>query len=114
MSNISNKGTVTRWRRFLGDTDSISVQLGGITSITQGATVTARAARKGVATDLPATVIDAEDRIISITLTTWLADPTTVVGIYQLAVTLEDITWPEFGEAQIEVASIPASPVPTP
>jgi hypothetical protein len=103
----SSKGTVTRWRRYLGDTDSIQLQLNGIDSIMQGAQATAKVVRNGAATSLPASVIDSVNKIVSVTLTTWLADPGTATGVYTLRVTLDDVTWPEVGEAQIEVASVP-------
>lgn len=103
----SSKGTVTRWRRYLGDTDSIRLQLGGIDSILPGAQASAKVVRNGVATALPASVIDEANKIVAVTLTTWLADPATVTGTYALRIVLDDITWPEEGEALIEVSSVP-------
>lgn len=104
--------TVTKWKFEVGDTASILVQLNGIDAILPGATITAHVVRGTTSADVPASIISEPDRVASLTLTTWLNAATP--GTYKLRVVLNDLTWPEEGEAEILVlpSSAPAPPGP--
>lgn len=96
---------VTKWKRFVGDTDDIVLQLSGLDEILGGAAVSAVVIRDGVSTALPASVTDAVNFIITIPCTTWLS--TAAVGTYELRVVLDDVTWPERGRCEVVVAATP-------
>lgn len=97
--------TVTRWRRFVDDTDQLVVELTGIDSILPGATVSAKVIRNGVSVALPASVTDMANRVVTIALSTWL--DTATPGIYSLRIKMDGTTWPDQGEAEIEVVANP-------
>ena len=96
---------VTRWIRYLGDSDQIEIRLGGLTEILPGATVSAKVVdTNDVTTAIAgASVSDLDNFIVTVPLTAWLTDNATQAGRYRLLVTLNDVTWPEFGAAEIEV-----------
>jgi hypothetical protein len=95
-------GTVARWVRYVGDTDTITVRLGGVDSLQPGAVVTASVMVAGLPVALsPASVTNGPEREVTIELTTWLADA--VPGVYEIRISIDDKTWPDFGKAEIEV-----------
>ena len=105
-----SNGTVTKWRRYVGDIDQITMAMGGLSSLLPGAVVTPVVIRRGVATAIVgASVTDAPNFEVTIPLTTWLIDATP--GTYELQVGLDDTTWPDHGRAEITVLP---SVVPTP
>lgn len=106
-----NKGTVTKWRRYVGDTDQIELSLGGIADpILPGATVSAVAIRKGVSVTIAgASVTDLANFVVAVPMTTWLA--TASPGVHELRIILDGTTWPDQGRAEVTVV---AAPVPTP
>jgi hypothetical protein len=97
---------VTRWRRFVGDTDSIKVQLTGIDVLAPSAVVVAHLIRNGNADQVNGSVTNAGEFEVTIPLTTWLA--TAIVGLYELRIVVDDVTWPERGTAEVEVSQTPA------
>lgn len=99
-------GNVVKWVRYLGDADQIEVQLTGLEEILPGAQVSAKvvSTTDGATTAITgASVTDLDNYIVSVPLTTWLADNSTGVGTYHLYIELNDVTWPEFGRAEIQV-----------
>ena len=95
--------TVTKWRRYVGDTDELNVQLSGLTEILGGAAVSCTLTRNGTATLLAATVDDAPNFIVKVPLTTFLT--TAAPGTYEVRIILDDVTWPEKGAAELEVTA---------
>lgn len=99
------------WTRYAGDTDSITVKLNGIATLSIGAIVTATIShsRTKVAQALTGTVVSTVDKTVNIVLTTWLA--TRAAGRYNLVLHIDDVTWPEEGLLYVDVL---VNPVVTP
>ena len=94
---------VARWKVNVGDVVQIQVELTGIDEILPGASVEAFILDgEGVETAISgASVLSEPNKIIAVPLATWLASA--AEDTYELKVRLNDVTWPEFGRAQIQV-----------
>lgn len=97
------------WKRYAGDTDTITVKLNGVATMAPGAVVTATLQHSitKVAVSITGSVANALAFTVTLPLTTWLASRTP--GRYDLLIHVDDVTWPEEGLAWIDVVALPTT-----
>jgi len=96
------------WVRYKGDSDSIAIQLSGLALLLPGAVITADlSGEDSTVVGLPGSVLNADDKIVTVPLQSWLSNRTE--GRYDLKLHIDGKTWPEDQLAWIDVRVHPAA-----